>query len=286
MFQQIYQTALPLDDKKRENMDFIKNGKEMYISEKIDNNVVDFVIKYFHEVELAFNDDLDSKKFNFEIKQNDETKYIVQFDYVNMSHLLGMNAASYRNDSSDSTFFNQFCANYSDFLVNLPNTIMEKFSRLFNDYGADILNYEQNRNPKLTDSLNWVRIAYKIFCFLNIGDIGTQNDIGREQYFFTGVLNNKKQLYILRKFLSESNDDSYILLSFNITDDLDKAMDPESIKMVHIDKTKIIRNLVYHLKKRPEELVNEFRNVQFLRLQLEYSIGIHNKMINNEMRRK
>ena len=95
MFQQIYQTALPLDDKKRENMDFIKNGKEMYIKEKAEANVVQFVTKYFDEIIDAFYTDLDSQKYIFNIHNLGENICKVQFDYRNMPHLLGMNAAGY-----------------------------------------------------------------------------------------------------------------------------------------------------------------------------------------------
>lgn len=267
MFQQIYQTALPLDDKKRENMDFIKNGKEMYIKEKAEANVVQFVTKYFDEIIDAFYTDLDSQKYIFNIHNLGENICKVQFDYRNMPHLLGMNAAGYKNDSSDSTFFNQFCANYSDFLVNLPNTIMEKFSKLFKEHSTEIINFEQSRNPELTDSLNWVRIAYKIFCVLNIGNIGDVNDCVDKTYFFTGLkFNNMRQIFILRKVLSVNYDDSYILISFNVDRDLSEPLDPESIKMVHVDQSKICRSFDYSIRKVPSELIDEFKNIKCLKM--------------------
>lgn len=268
MYQQIYQTSLPIDDRNSENMEFIRNSNEMYIKQKTKSSedAVKFVTQYYDEIINAFYTDLDSDKYIFNIRNFGKNICTVQFDYRNMPHLLGMNAAAYKRDSEESTFFNQFCKNYSDFLVNLPNTIMHKFQRLFNDYGSDIINFEKNRNENLTDSLNWIRIAYKIFCVLNIGNIGDVNDCVDKTYFFTGLKqNNIRQIFILRKVLSVNYDDSYILISFNM-DKEGEPLDPESIKMVHVDQSKICRNFVYTIRKVPGDLIKEFKNVKCLKM--------------------
>lgn len=268
MFQNIYQTSLPIDDKNKENMDFIRNSNEMYIKQKAKSSedAVKFVTQYYDEIIDAFYTDLDSEKYIFNIHNLGENICTVQFDYRNMPHLLGMNAAAYKRDSKESTFFNQFCKNYSDFLVNLPNTIMHKFQRMFNDYGREIIDFERNRDENLTDSLNWIRIAYKIFCVLNIGNIGDVNDCVDKTYFFTGLKqNNMRQMFILRKVLSVNYDDSYILISFNM-DKEGEPLDPESIKMVHVDQSKICRNFDYTIRKVPGDLIKEFKNVKCLKM--------------------
>lgn len=266
MYNQIYQTNLPFDDTKKENMDFIKYNDEMYIKEKVELDIIKFVIKHFKDIINAYYDDLDNEKFVFNVYTLDKNICTIQFDYRNMAHLLGMNAWKYIDDSKDSVFFNEFCDKYSDFLNNLSNTIMQKFQTMFEDYENDILTFEKDRDSNLTDSLNWIRIAYKMFCVLNIGNIGDINDCTSETYFFTGVrgFKEKKQLYILRKVLSNDYDNSYILLSFNM-DKSNELLDPESIKLVHVDKSKITRSFDYTIRKRPDELIEDLRYVKYLK---------------------
>lgn len=231
-------------DLDEEKMKYIKK-QEPFVRKKVDAQILDFIQDNYKEVEYSYYEDLDNNKYYFEVNDyyNKGVSYRLEFDYNSMAHLLGISTVEYINYEKNGykyidkdqkeikcDFFDEFCINLPNFFDNLSNDFMKKFSQLYSTEKESIKKSEAKR--ELTSyTLNWIRQAYKMFCVLNIGHIG--DDIFDPLINQTYILkqNNRNEIYMVRKVISEKSNNDYILIEFAPSKNV---WNPKGIKLIHI----------------------------------------------------
>lgn len=228
-----------------EKMDIIKK-QEPFVHKKVDEQILDFIQDNYREVEHSFFEDLDNNKYYFEVNDfyNKGVSYRLEFDYNSMAHLLGISTVKYMNYAKDGykyidkdeneikcDFFDEFCVNIPNFFKDLSNDFMKRFCDLYSTEKENIKKFETERDELTSYTLNWIRQAYKMFCVLNIGHIG--DDIFDPLITQTYILkqNNRNEIYMFRKVISEKSNNDYILIEFAPDNNV---WTPKSIKLIHI----------------------------------------------------
>ena len=198
---------------------------EKYIYEEVnklitDKSYVEKLLDYcfycFFNAERIYDSDYDSNKLVYNFRLTNET-ITVKFDVENIYHILGLpnyrvlaQAEIIKRVLLDKYNINISDKSSSDKLIRKIKNVnhLKMISNIFKTSSSEIKKFDCDSLNKVEKKLNWDKFSYKLFCFLNIGNL----TIGSTSYYEKIIeKGNKKEKLFKRQLLSTNYGDEYSL---------------------------------------------------------------------------
>lgn len=180
-------------------------------------DMLDDCFDKFFDAKKEYETNYDSDKFFYKVKLKDDTITVV-FDKRNIYHLFGfpnyrkiVEAVVMRDVLFDKYKVNKEKENCDDILISrIKNKDhLQMLSEVFKGYALEIKNFDCDEANKEEYKLNWDKILFKVFCFLNIGDLTdkTQENV----YYIKNVKKGENVEILLKKDLILDGNREYSL---------------------------------------------------------------------------
>ena len=209
-------------DAPKVDMSLVYEDAKNVVKKTYEEELLDYSFQCFFESFMTYRDDMDSSKYQFKVTLANKI-YLVQFDVESLYHLFGLSKESLRVAVSINEVLKLkygtcpksigFC--YSKkYRENNPGKVhpfegikmFEKLCKIFIENDSDIKSFDCNPLMENIDKLNWDKVAYKLYCFLNIGDLSCGDTI-----FYS----NRDELLFERKLITETGEcDNVLLIRF------------------------------------------------------------------------
>ena len=224
------------------DMEYVKRDVKYLVNDKsYSEELINYAMTNFLKSLDAYLTDYDSEKRYYKITLADKDRNLVIY-HQNLAHLLGL--PDYRVLQEAAVIYDLLMKRHT--YLNSRNCL-RIFTSLIKDAAskAEIIEHDTDEENYYVDKLNWDKIAYKVFCFLNLGVISENTTLyhqlnqtkRNDRYtFFT-----PPDVILLRKVYSNDKDDC---LRFELDEEFDgedKILVPRSIKVV--DNNQLASNI-------------------------------------------
>lgn len=222
------------------------DARDVIVDKSYGVELLDYCFQNFCEAFNFYKTDLDAKKYYFKVTLANK-RPVISFDIANMYHLFGLSkeALEYAviiNERLKARF--KSCPYEEGFGNNFAGIRMfNKLCRIFVSDGDIIKEHDCDEGNVEIAKLNWDKIAYKLYCCLNIGELTYGDTI-----FYV----DRERLLFERKLYSESDDEENVLLIEFVPDKYSGFYNPKSIR---IQKKTDTRSYVFGSDRRCYSLV-------------------------------
>ena len=205
----------------------IRNEARDVVVKTYEEDLLDYCFRCFFESFSMYVLDMDSKKYVFKVTLANK-RIPICFDVENLYHLFGLSKQSLRRAVIINDLLRDKlgkCPMDNGFKKHFAGIEMfSKLCDLFLDNGEDIKLHDCNPINDSVDKLNWDKMAYKLFCFLNIGDLTCGDTI-----FYS----YKDELLFERELISEIDGEKKVLLISYVPEGNGSSIyNPVSIRIV------------------------------------------------------
>lgn len=197
--------------------EMVKLRADKLIKDVFPRDLVEYTMNTFLEATEAYYDDYDSKKLYYILELNQKMVALC-FDVENLAHIFGIpNGHIWQQ----AVIINKLIENR-----RIPNDKwLSTFKQIFSEFKEEILAYETDKKNEDDDSLNWDKIAEKVFCFLNLGVLSEGDTVAYREK----ISRNKDAEYVLSRDVISKGINGKIMMLIVPERDGSSIMVPKSI---------------------------------------------------------
>ena len=173
------------------DMEYVRRDVKFLVNDKsYSESLINYAITNFLKSLDAYLTDYDSEKRYYRITLADQDRNLVIF-HQNLAHLLGL--PDYRV-LQEAAIINDLLIKRHAYLNS--HNCLRIFTILIRDAAskAAIIDHDTDEYNYDVDKLNWDKIAYKVFCFLNLGLLSE-----KESYYYQLRKSNPNDRYMNRR---------------------------------------------------------------------------------------
>ncbi|MBQ8681814.1 MAG: hypothetical protein IJ509_02780 [Bacilli bacterium] len=193
--------------------------------------LLDYCYLCFFEALGAYRTDLSSSNWEFRVEIGDKA-HLVHFDVENLYHLFGISKLALKKAIIINKIlkqeYNKCPRDNMRYFAGFE--MFRKLNYIFQQRGNDIKQYDCNIVNTEQEKLNWDKVATKLFCFLNIGELSQ----GETIYY-----HDKDKLLFERTLISTApNKEDVLLIEFAPETNNSRIYNPVSIRIHPKTKTR------------------------------------------------